>query len=104
MNAMSTVNWRRSTGVPLDRRPAPKIIRAIDGCGVVVFGLPLEAMARAYARFASPHPDGDEVPSRITRAITSRPFRVRRLRSIRLARHRGNERSRHLKVGAGGRT
>src|SRR5690349_18714326 len=33
--------------------PAPEIIQAVDGCGVVVFGLSLEAMARAYARFAA---------------------------------------------------
>jgi L-asparaginase II len=54
--------------------PVPKIIRAVDGCGVVVFGLPLEAMARAYARLAVAAARGDEIPSRITRAITTRPF------------------------------
>jgi L-asparaginase II len=31
-------------------------------------------MARAYARFANAVARGDEIPSRITRAITSRPF------------------------------
>ena len=59
----------RWTGVP-----ASKVIRAVDGCGVVVFGLPVEAMARAYARFANAVVRGDEIPSRITRAIASRPF------------------------------
>jgi L-asparaginase II len=59
----------RWTGVP-----ASKVIRAVDGCGVVVFGLSVEAMARAYARFANAVARGDEIPSRITRAITSRPF------------------------------
>ena len=54
--------------------PVPKIIRAVDGCGVVVFGLPLDAMARAYARLAVAVSRGDEIPSRITRAITTRPF------------------------------
>ena len=54
--------------------PVPKIIRAVDGCGVVVFGLPLDAMARAYARLAVAASRGDEIPSRITRAITTRPF------------------------------
>jgi L-asparaginase II len=59
----------RWTGVP-----SSKIIRAIDGCGVVVFGLSLEAMARAYARFAAAAARGDEIPSRIARAIGTRPF------------------------------
>jgi L-asparaginase II len=54
--------------------PASKIIRAIDGCGVVVFGLPLEGMARAYARFAAATSRGDEITSRIARAIATRPF------------------------------
>ena len=59
----------RWTGVP-----ASDILRAVDGCGVVVFGLPLVAMARAYARFASATARGDELPSRIAGAITTRPF------------------------------
>jgi L-asparaginase II len=59
----------RWTGVPEDG-----IIRAVDGCGVVVFGLPLEAMARAYARLASAVARGEEIPTRITRAIATRPF------------------------------
>lgn len=59
----------RWTGVP-----APNVVRAVDGCGVVVFGLPIDAMARAYARFAKAVARGDEIPSRITRAITTRPF------------------------------
>jgi L-asparaginase II len=54
--------------------PAERIIRAIDGCGVVVFGLPLDAMARAYASLAAGAARGDEIPTRITRAITTRPF------------------------------
>jgi L-asparaginase II len=40
----------------------------------VVFGLSLEAMAIAYARFAAASGRGDEIPARITRAIASRPF------------------------------
>jgi L-asparaginase II len=59
----------RWTGVPEDG-----IIRAVDGCGVVVFGLPLDAMARAYARLASAVARGEEIPTRITRAIATRPF------------------------------
>jgi L-asparaginase II len=54
--------------------PAAGILRAVDGCGVVVFGLPLDAMARAYARFAAASTRGDEIPARITRAIATRPF------------------------------
>jgi L-asparaginase II len=54
--------------------PTANILRAIDGCGVVVFGLPLDAMARAYARFAAATARGDEIPARIARAITTRPF------------------------------
>jgi L-asparaginase II len=59
----------RWTGVP-----ASQIVLAVDGCGVVVFGLPLDAMARAYARLATAGDRGDEIPSRITRAIATRPF------------------------------
>jgi L-asparaginase II len=59
----------RWTGVP-----ASEIVLAVDGCGVVVFGLPLEAMARAYARLATAAERGDEIPARITRAIATRPF------------------------------
>ena len=54
--------------------PRDQILRAVDGCGVVVFGLSLEAMSTAYARFAAASERGDEIPQRITRAIASRPF------------------------------
>jgi L-asparaginase II len=54
--------------------PSANILRAVDGCGVVVFGLPLDAMARAYARLAVAVARGDEVPTRIRNAITTRPF------------------------------
>ena len=59
----------RWTGVPAD-----KIERAVDGCGVVVFGLPLANMARAYAHLAAAATRGDEIPSRIARAIRTRPL------------------------------
>jgi L-asparaginase II len=59
------------TGVPAER-----IGQAVDGCGVVVFALPLEAMARSYARLAAAATRGDEVPQRIVHAMTSRPFLV----------------------------
>ena len=50
--------------------------RAVDGCGVVVFSLPLDAMARAYANFARAARDGEEVPARIAHAMQTRPFLV----------------------------
>ena len=52
------------------------IPRGIDGCGVVVFTLPLEHMARAYARLARAARDGEEIPSRILHAMQTRPFLV----------------------------
>ena len=59
----------RWTGVP-----AGRILRAVDGCGVVVFGLPLDAMGRAYAAFAASVARDDDIPSRIASAIRTRPF------------------------------
>jgi L-asparaginase II len=59
------------TGVPAER-----VGRAVDGCGAVVFGLSLDAMARSYARLADAAERGDEVPERIVHAMTSRPFLV----------------------------
>lgn len=50
--------------------------KAVDGCGVVVYSLPLEAMARAYARLAGAARRGDEVPRRIVGAMGDRPFLV----------------------------
>ncbi len=49
---------------------------AIDGCGVVVFALPLYAMALAYARLADAARRSHEVPSRIAHAMQTRPFLV----------------------------
>jgi L-asparaginase II len=49
---------------------------AVDGCGVVVFGMPLIAMARAYARLARAVRDGEEVPRRIVDAMVANPFLV----------------------------
>ena len=63
--AASVARW---SGVPADR-----LVRAVDGCGVVVYGLPLEAMARAYARLAAEWARGDEVPRRVVDAIRERP-------------------------------
>lgn len=55
---------------------ANKVLIAVDGCGVTTFGLPLEAMAMAFARFAAAADRGDEVPSRVFGAMRSRPFLV----------------------------
>ena len=55
---------------------AHKVLVGVDGCGVTTFGLPLEAMAMAFARFAAAAERGDEVPSRIVGAMRSRPFLV----------------------------
>ncbi len=59
------------SGLPLER-----IGRAIDGCGAPVFSLPLESMARAWARLARQASEGDEIPSRIIHAMQTRPFLV----------------------------
>jgi L-asparaginase II len=58
-------------GVGADQIPC-----AIDGCGAVVFVLPLDAMARAYGRFAGSCVTQDEVPSRIASAMRTHPFLV----------------------------
>ena len=54
--------------------PASRIARGVDGCGVVVFGLALEAMARAYARLGAASRRGEEIPHRIVTALRARPF------------------------------
>jgi L-asparaginase II len=61
----------RWTGVP-----AHKVLVAVDGCGVATFGLPLDAMAIAFARFAVAAERGDDVANRIFGAMRSRPFLV----------------------------
>ena len=56
--------------------PADNITTAVDGCGAAVFSLPLEAMARAYARFATSVLKGDELATRVMEAIVTRPFLI----------------------------
>jgi L-asparaginase II len=56
--------------------PASHIGVAIDGCGVSVFGLSLERMARAYAQLGAGVQRGEEIPSRIAVAMGSNPFLV----------------------------
>jgi L-asparaginase II len=50
--------------------------KAIDGCGVVVFSLPLRNMAMAWARLGAASADGDDMPGRILHAMATRPFLV----------------------------
>lgn len=56
--------------------PCAKITQAVDGCGVVVFGMTLERMARAYSRFAVASARGEEVPARVIGAMSRHPFLV----------------------------
>jgi L-asparaginase II len=56
--------------------PCSKIVQAVDGCGVVVFGMTLERMARAYSRFAVAAARGEEFPRRVVNAMSSNPFLV----------------------------
>ncbi|MFL5575722.1 MAG: asparaginase [Gemmatimonadaceae bacterium] len=56
--------------------PPSRIGVAVDGCGVTVFSLPLEAMARAYARLACAARRRDEVPTRVVSAMIAQPFLV----------------------------
>ncbi len=46
----------------------------VDGCGVVAVGLPLSALALAFARLGAAAERGDEVPARILAAIAAHPF------------------------------
>lgn len=56
--------------------PCGKITQAVDGCGVVVFGMTLERMARAYSRFAVAAARGEEYPQRVVTAMSNNPFLV----------------------------
>jgi L-asparaginase II len=53
-----------------------EIVQAVDGCGCVEFALPLESMARAYARLADAARRSAAMPSRIVHAMQTRPFLV----------------------------
>ena len=52
------------------------IDQAVDGCGVVEFALPLEQMARAYARLARTSSNGACAAKRVVSAMRTRPFLV----------------------------
>jgi L-asparaginase II len=56
--------------------PQSAIGRAVDGCGAVVFSLPLENMAKAYANLARAAREDDEVTGRIVHAMQTRPVLI----------------------------
>ncbi|NUQ19732.1 MAG: asparaginase [Gemmatimonadaceae bacterium] len=56
--------------------PADEFLQAVDGCGVVVFGMPLYNMALAYARLAGAATSGEDIPGRVVHAMTTRPFLI----------------------------
>jgi L-asparaginase II len=58
-----------------DMRPS-QLVLAVDGCGAVVFGLPLDRMARAYARLGCAARRGEEIARRVVNAIVTHPFLV----------------------------
>lgn len=64
----SVAQW---AGLPVDA-----IGRAIDGCGVVEFTMPLESLARGYAGFGQAAGDKASVAARILHAMRTRPFLV----------------------------
>jgi L-asparaginase II len=53
-----------------------EIGRAVDGCGVVEFSLPLRNMALAFARLAVNIQQGEDPATRIHNAIRRRPFLI----------------------------
>jgi L-asparaginase II len=55
---------------------AAHIEQSVDGCGVVVYALSLESMARAFGRLARAARADDDVPARVVHAMRTRPFLV----------------------------
>jgi L-asparaginase II len=55
-------------------RPRSEMALSVDGCGVVAVGLPLSALALAFARFGAAAARGDEAPARVLAAIAAHPF------------------------------
>jgi L-asparaginase II len=53
--------------------PATEIAQSVDGCTAVCFGLPLRAMALAYARLGA---STEAEPRRIVQAMSAHPFLV----------------------------
>ncbi len=72
---------------PVQRRMGREIARwtetdpdrigsGVDGCGVVCFQVPLEAVAASFARFAEAARRGERGPARIVAAMTDHPWMV----------------------------
>ncbi len=58
---------------------AEQVASAVDGCSAPVFAVPLEAMARGFARLATAKPNGDareRALDRIRRAMVANPWAV----------------------------
>jgi L-asparaginase II len=55
---------------------AEDLTQGVDGCGVVTFGLELERLAVAFARFAAASRRGDAGPAAIVAAMTGNPEMV----------------------------
>src|SRR5690606_1611445 len=53
--------------------PADDIATAVDGCGVVTFGVPLTSLAGAFARVASGARTGSHAPARVVEAMVRWP-------------------------------
>ncbi len=64
--ASTLASW---SGVPEDAIP-----QATDGCGVVTFALPLEALATAFGRLARASREPDGPAGRVVGAMTLHPF------------------------------
>jgi L-asparaginase II len=69
---------------PVQRRMLAEVVRwcevpeadvgtALDGCGVITFGLPLHRLAAGFARFARAVRCGVTGPARVAQAMTSHP-------------------------------
>lgn len=56
--------------------PENQLILGVDGCGVVVYALPLAGMARSYAKLVEAVHDGKSAPARIVSAMLANPFLV----------------------------
>ena len=53
-----------------------EIATGVDGCGVVTFALPLEGLARAFARLGAAAAGGEAGPRAVVEAMTRHPFLV----------------------------
>lgn len=66
--ALEVSRW---TGLPVEA-----LETGVDGCGVVCFRVPLDRIARSYARLAARAAEGSPGPARIVGAMTGNPGMV----------------------------